>query len=178
MPRATTAAWLNEVEPVRDAVTPDEAKRIQAHVDAEIDRAKAREDAAEARAEEAGGVRVFRRNAIVLGAMVAQLSRVMMKLPAKLEEAVDGEVKLTPRELIAIMRSTSRVAKETVETMRMAMVLERLLLGQPGEIVEIRDGDMTEEECVEWIRRAGAAVDRRDRFKTWGELEVIEGGKS
>jgi hypothetical protein len=174
--RAILAEGRVAVEPARDVATSEEAARIQAHVDAELERSKARRDAADTRAEEAKGVRVFRRNAIALGGMVAQLSRVMMTLPAKLEAAIEKE-DLTPKEIVALMRGTSRVAKETVESMRTAMVLERLHLGEPGEIVEVRDGDMSEEEAVAWIRRAGAAVDRREKFAEWGELKVVEGGK-
>lgn len=167
-----------EAEPSRDAPTPEEAARIQAHVDAELERTKARLDVAEARAEEAQGVRVFRRNAIALGAMVAQLSRQMLTLPNLLEVAIKRDAeKLSPKELVGLMRSTTRVAKESVEAMHRAMVLERLLLGEPGEIVEVRDGDMSDEEAVAWIRRAGAALDRRDRFAEWGRLELVQGGK-
>lgn len=166
-----------EAEPKRDAVTPEEAARIQAHVDAELERTKARLDVAEARAEEAGGVRVFRRNAITLGAMVARLSRIMIKLPEKLEAVLERDAaELSSKDLVALMRSTTRVAKESVEAMHRAMVLERLLLGEPGEIVEIRDGDMSEEEAVAWIRRASDAVERRERFEDWGKLELVKGG--
>lgn len=167
-----------EAEPARLDVTPEEAARIQAHVDAEIERTKARLDVAVARAEEAKGVRVFRRNAIALGGMVAQLSRQMLTLPALLEAAIERDAdKLSAKDLVGLMRSSTRVAKESVEAMHRAMVLERLLLGEPGEIVEVRDGDMSEEEAVAWIRRAGAAIDRRDRFAEWGKLELVQGGK-
>ena len=57
------------------------------------------------------------------------------------------------------------------------MVIERLLLGEPGEIVEVRDGDLSEEEAVAWLERASRTLERREKFKKWGELELVQGGK-
>lgn len=151
-----------------------EGARIEAAVKVEMERAKARANAARARAEEAQGVEVYRRNALALGTMIAVVTRSMVKLSSHLEAAVAKEAAtMKPKEMIAILRSSSRVAKEGAEAMHRAMVLERLLLGEPTNIDKLLiDGEMSPDEAVKWLKRAAKTVDRLDEFGTWGESKL------
>lgn len=154
-----------------------EARRIQAVVDDELRRQKARAQAAEDRAEEAKGVRVFRRNTIALGGMVAKLSRDMLRLPDAFTEALEKEIrdgKLTSKAALQLMRTAARVNKETAEAMASVVKLNRLLLGEPGEIIGVQGtGELTPEEAASWIRRASTALERQEKFAEWGDLKLV-----
>lgn len=166
-------------KPIEDVSEP-EAERIAVHIEAEIERAKIRASAARGRAVEAQGVELFRGNAIAIGALVAKLVKTMVVLPQHLEVSLAKHAAdMEPDEILRVMKSAARVAKDSVEAMHRAMILHRLLLGEPTNIERLEvSGEMNEEEALRWLQRGALVVEKLDKFDDWGELKVIEGGKT
>ena len=162
------------------AESEEDRAQIEKHVAAERDRQLARKQAIEARAEEGKGVAIARRNALMFGGMVAELSRTMFRVPKRLEALLVKDLEagnITAKELVGMMRSAVRIQKESVEALKTAMHLERLYLGEPTAIARIElDSDLSADAATAMISRAARALERQAQFAEWGTLELVEGG--
>lgn len=153
----------------RDAKA-SEARRAQ-----EVERARL--DAAASRKEEALLVRTTRRNLMALAGATAQLTDGSLKLAQSLrtrllEMAATGQVDV--REGVSLIRAIAAATKHGAEAARLVLQMERLLLGEPTEILGLRGaGDLSLEEHLERIDKAARAG---ERFKK--RLRLIEGGRA
>lgn len=141
---------------------------------------KARADAVEARRQEAQMVRSQRGNVLALIGINGQCLRGALQLSEKIQkELAEGDM-TTAQKLTALTRLgllTQRISSAASEVVRM----ERLLLGEPTEIVGSRDlSEIGFEEALaeleksaEFAKRIRERKKRLDAFK----LTLVKGGK-
>ena len=111
----------------------------------------AKEDALVSRTEEARTVRAARHNAMGL---LASVQRLMSGAHA-LAERVERDLKtvdMKPAQAISLFQSIASTARQANETARLAISMERTLLGEPDKIVG--HVDMTKEEAIREIKMA------------------------
>lgn len=128
------------------------AKRIQESEQARKraeEHNKAVHDAAKGRAEEAGMIRLARASATQLLATSAQLSGSLTKVAIKVKSVIEDMANPVddagnPRKLevkdahnvVNLMTKLTQAARQASEVAHKAMEMERLLLGEPGKIVQ------------------------------------------
>ena len=140
---------------------------------------KARADAIEARAEEARMVRAQRGNVIALIGIINQTARMAIdqsaELKAILAAGVDANgAKLTLSKRLAVGRELSRMMETASNAMRQVMECERILMGEPTEIVGINVNHMSIDDAAHMVGVSNRALDRAKRKG----LVAIEGGLS
>lgn len=164
--RAARARLLRDEQDAREAKR-DAAAKLEA--DASIDRAKSR-------AEEARAVRAARANALALQGATARLNRGALALAQRIEAQLlntnDEAAKLKPREAVALLRQVAAINRESNDAARLAVQLERLVLGEPDQVVGHVLIDMTPEDARREIERANEALGRATRR---GTLAVVAG---
>lgn len=141
-----------------------ESRRLNELVRREQERTKAREDAIQARSEEALLLGMQRRNAIALNGVTAQLMKGAVALAGliqtELETAASGKTELSLDQKLKLVRSAASVARFNSEASMLAIKSERLVLGQPVESAADTPDDGSLEQAVEWIERSVRAVQR------------------
>lgn len=144
---------------------------------------KARQDVIRARRQEGEMVRAQRGNLVALIGVTGTLLRGAIKQARDLETALatgkDPATKkaLTIRDKVSILWQINRIVRQTAEASSDVIKMERLLLGEPTEIVGTMNlGDMTEEQAYAEIREAYEAAERHARRK--GHLHLLQGGKA
>jgi len=130
--------------------------------------------AVESRADELRLVKMNRQGAIVLAGVTAQLLVGMQKLSEHLATIASDPAKLAgmhPRDLGQLIRTGAGVVHRAADTARIAVQMERLLMGEPTAIVENRDGmpdvrDMSVDDASKMIELASKALARRKQRQT------------
>lgn len=159
-----TAQALAKTEVIKDMVR--DGAKVEAQR-AEVERQKAQEDSARSRAEEARMVRGSRTNSIGLLGVTAQLLQGGMKLAAKLRQQLeDGDFE--PQEAVKIINSIAAITQKQHEAAKMAMAMERLLLGEPTEILGVKMGIESLADAEKEILAAAADLKRAQ------ELGIID----
>lgn len=158
-----------------------ESRRLQEMVRREEDRRKAREDAIQARSEEALLLGMQRRNAIALNGITAQLMKGAVSLAGliqkELEAIAAGGGEMTTNQKLQLIRSAASVSRFNAEASMLAIKSERLVLGHPIEAApeaNVDDGSL--DQAVDWIERAAKAVLRaksRGLLKS-GDTNAVE----
>jgi hypothetical protein len=128
---------------------------------AQIDRARAEDDAVTSRTEEARMVRASRHNAMGLMASVQRLLRGATKLAERVEEEI-ATVELKPGAAAALFREIASTTRQANEAARLAQSMERSLLGQPEKWIGLAT-DMTPEEAMHEVVMAQKALSRAKR---------------
>ena len=147
-------------------------------VAAEMDRLRARQDAIEARTQEAQLVKLSRGNTIALLASTSHLLKSAMDKARTLDENLrDGTVKMTPQQTMNHVRGCAWLAKTAAEAGKMTLEMERLLLGAPTSIVGIQAGNMSLNDAEQVIGMAQRAMERV-RANVVAEAVVVEAGPS
>lgn len=146
---------------------------------------KARQDVIRARRQEGEMVRAQRGNLVALIGVTGTLLRGSIKQARDLENALASGKdpatgkKLTVREKVSIMWQINRIVRQTAEASADVIKMERLLLGEPTEIVGTMNmGDMTEEQAIADIREAYEAAMRVANRRGHGHLVALPGGKA
>lgn len=120
----------------------------------------AKEDAVIARAEEARTVRAARHNAMGLLATTQRILAGAHKLAEKMESEI-ANANLKPAQAISLFQSIASTARASNETAKLAIAMERNLLGEPEKIIGHLH-QMTESEALAEIRAAQRAADRAE----------------
>lgn len=159
--RATRAGVTGAMEAA--AFEQTAAQQDRAYHEAE----KSRADVIKARRQEAEMVRAQRGNLMALISITGTILRGTIKRARVLEtaiaEGVDPATKkpLTLKAQIDMMWKINRMVSQTATASADVIKMERLLLGEPTEIVGTMDiGDMTEEQAMKEIREAYEAANR------------------
>ena len=191
--RTATKAWLEGwpklgFDPIQKTIE-DEQKAARALLiekradqDAEQKLAREREvqateiaaknDAIASRSEEAQTVRAARHNAMGLLAVTAQILRGANKL-AKHVEAEIEHMELKPQQAIALFQSIASTARQANETAKIAISMERTLLGEPDKIIGV-EITMNEREALREIDLAQrAAVRHREVVEVGPETTAL-----
>lgn len=140
----------------------EEASRraVELSIQPQAERDRVKQDAIEARAEEGTAVRLARSNAIgllrTMGELVPAIKQLVVKTAAQMHLAVD----MTPGSLVRLLREFAAAAKAVSEATEMALKMERLVLGEPTEILGLMAIDMSTDEAVREIMNAQEALFR------------------
>lgn len=162
-----------------------DAKREQLRKEREASEGQA----VESRAEEGQMVQMARGGALEVLTASKELTAVAHKLAELAKERLEQEVAnerarkpttkkpvLAPTQALNLLSRIIDAQSKINDLAHKAMVMERLHLGQPGEIkAVIVDGHMTVEEAETRIASATAAL---ESAKAAGGLEVLEGGQT
>jgi hypothetical protein len=124
----STSQDILEAAVVRERALAERAKNL----------AQLQADAAGSIAEEAKMIRAYRTDLHGVAAMANQLLSGMEPIVKKVREALQTDTSMKPAEAIAILRQLTSVLKEGAEAAQKTMEMERLLLGQPQQILEER----------------------------------------
>lgn len=121
----------------------------------------AKEDALDSRVKEAQLVRLARDNTLLLLGSVQGLLKGTFELSKQAKDLV-VEAKLSPMQLSRFYANVAKVAHEANDAGRLAMHLERQLVGAPTEIigiasVSLSDAEREAREALEMIEEAKAA---------------------
>jgi len=141
-------------------------ERVRLAREAETRETKLLGDAADQRDEEIRLVRANRRAAIALGTVNAHLLRGALQMAS----AIDRDLSALPpgvslRERLGYLRTIAGIVQRTAEASQVAVKMERLMMGEPTDILQLRQGpstkDMTPEEASEYLALANRAFARR-----------------
>lgn len=155
------AARAEILTETRAKLVGDQAVLQQEAVEAEKARLLSHSQAVQTRAQEGEMVKLSRANTIVMMATANRHLRVANKLAKELEEQVEkGEVELTPQQVIKLAGSCAFLTKTAAEAARINLEMERILLGEPTEIIGIDVNNMSVEEAARRIEVANRALER------------------
>lgn len=142
---------------------------------------KARRDVVMARKQEAELVRAERANVIALVGSTGRLLRGLIRRCETLEKQietgreVDGS-ELRVKDQVEIAWKIGRIVRQTAEASMDVVKMERLLLGEPTEIVgNVNLDAISDEEAIREIEEAYLAA---QRVKQRRELVLVAGGKA
>lgn len=157
------------------------------HTEAQAERArqeadKARQDVIRARRQEGEMVRAQRGNLTALIGVTGQLLRGAIKRARDLEQLIESGIdtdgkKLTVKDQIDMLWKINRIVRQSAESTHDVIKMERLLLGEPTEIVGIANlENMTIEQALDDIREAYEAAERvaSRRRSTATGMPIIE----
>jgi hypothetical protein len=126
-------------------------------------------DSAKSRAEEARTVRASRANALALGSATARLNRGALALAKRIEaellrdtDDAGNRKTLNVRAGVALLRQVAAINRESNDASRLAVQLERLVLGEPDTITGHVVINMTADDARREIERARDALARAD----------------
>lgn len=162
----------------RSAVYREQERARQAQ---EEIREEARKDAIEARKDEGNVVRAARKNALMMLVSLNQINNGILALAQELGNFLKSAPKMDPLKAVVLMERGVRASRQAGELAHRAIVMERLVLGQPTEIVALTGGvdeAFSIDDALDEIQKAQADAERFMRAQhPTGELRVIEGGK-
>ncbi len=145
------------------------------------DQEAARQDAVASRKAESDVVRSNRKNVVTLVAVMARALAGCLKRAKALEKRIVDAKDMDLAEEIALLDRMARTVERTTRAAKETMVMERLLLGEPTEIIGLKGvGDFTEDEAIRELELgAQTAVRMRERMvRRKNRLQLLQGGKS
>ncbi len=148
-------------EKVTDVIISQEEALVKQAEEENRARLKAREDAVQARAQEAKMVALARANTIGLQSATARLLRAGIReaidLDGKLER---GDVQLTTKDRLSFIGKVGYLVEAAARSSELIIKMERQLLGEPTEVLGIAMKDMTLEEASRTVLVANRALRR------------------
>lgn len=146
------------------------------------ERERARLDVVSSRRTEAKIVRDQRAN---IGGLVSGMSP-MIDAVRSLCESLKKDIakassrrKLDAKAKMNLIERGTRVIKGATDSVQTILQTERLLLGEPTEILGTKNlGDLTEEDAIKELEEAGKVAARhKERLAKTGTLHIIDGGR-
>lgn len=178
---AARAAIQGELSEAAEATVADVAK----------EKAAARADAIKARAEEGKLVRAARGNIVELlengrellagyRKLAPRVSKIIGRIDRKIEKILEDDSETSVEEMLELVERTAAVlwrlstsARASTSAGMQALQMERLLLGQPTEIIGVTDLDaMTEDEAINELEAAAEVAKRMRARKKKRELRL------
>lgn len=164
-----------------DAITAAAKEQTRAQAERQYAEAeKARQDVIKARRQEGEMVRAQRGNLMALIGVTGSLLRGSIKAASEIEQAIISgvdpatEKKLTLKDRVDLLWKVNRIVRQTASASGDVIRMERLLLGEPTEIVGMMElGDYSEEQALQEIAEAYEAAERYAERKG---LKLIAGG--
>lgn len=161
-----------------------ETHKKQTEIEAERrfrEKEQARKDAVKARRQEADMVRGQRGNIVAMIGITGTALRGGLEQVREVEKAVrEGKDPATGRKLtlpqrMRILTEMSLLMQRTANAAAEVIRMERLLLGEPTEIVGVQGSEqVSEDQAIADIEAAAAAA---ERFKNRRRLRLVAGGK-
>lgn len=142
-----------------------------------LDREKARQDAIQTRKEEGQMIRGLRGDVGMMLAVIGKTLRGATNSAGRVAKALETGVdstgrKLTLKEEMSLQRSTALMLEVAAKGVKVAVEAERLLMGEPTEILGLTMGQLSEDDAVHVLEVGQRAIARHKK-----RFEVIEGGK-
>jgi len=171
-------------EEQRDALLEVARLKEREREEQERRREEVRAEAIKSRVEEGQAADLARRNSIAAMASMRPLLVGIHKLAPRLEAVLsDPQLKVDPEKAAKLILDISRASKFAGETAHRAIVMSRLILGKPTDILGIGGAaddvdDMSMEQCLEELKVI--EQEAREALTTAAaprELTVIQGGK-
>ena len=136
-------------------------------------RLQAKHDAIRARGEEAQGARAARGNALGLAGVSARLLKSCTAMVQELERRVGlGLHTMSDAEMRKWIDVGGRMATRALDTMRVALDIERIVAGEPIAVIGVRVDNMTPDQMVNSLE----ALDRTlARARGQGITATVEG---
>lgn len=145
---------------------------------------RARSDAIAARKAEADLVRANRGNTIALASLTGRVLRSALSGMEEIQKSfaagqdVDGK-KLTVPQMVNLMDRIARTTERVTRAARDTMAMERILLGEPTEVIGVTSMDFVDEEdslreLEEFASAAQRVRERKERREK--RLRLIQGG--
>ena len=154
-------ASIKEAQHVsRQRVLDDASARAGAlSVDDIADRDRARRDAVDASVEEGQLVRAARINALQLLTTLSDIGKHAAELAHRFAHEIES-VEMKPAQIVKLFKDFAQAAKAANEMAEMSIKMERLVLGEPTEIMGVLPMDMSVDDAVREIIEANAALTR------------------
>jgi hypothetical protein len=152
----------------------DQLKAAEAEINAIVaaagnsDAASSLRDAAEARAHEGLLVAVSRQNLIGIQGVYSRILRAIMDGA----DSIEAEVRaMTPKQKIAFIKEFAKMMNDSNSALKMVMETERLLMGEPTEIIGISNRNMSQKDAA---RILNLATRTHNRMLIDGTAETTE----
>lgn len=149
-----------------------------------VDAEKARQDVIQARKQEAELVRGERANVMALIGTTGVILQGAIASAHEIQKALrTGKDPVTGKPIglkdhVVILERIARLVRQAGESAVDVVRLERLLLGEPTEILGIRDLDsISEEDAIRELAEAGEVARRMAARRKRDGFTVIDGGK-
>lgn len=160
-------------KPIRDVLRNEqaEARARQMRIEEEArasDRKKReemRQASIEAISQEAQVVKAMRANVIGLNRITGQVILAALPVVERLKASLET-AQLDPKKVTDILARVAYLARQTSESARLAIELERLRLGDPNEVIKELPGvtDVTPEEAAAELGRLGRSLERAKKL--------------
>lgn len=163
----------NEQKEARARLVIKQAQQAQAEVQAAVTtpaaiQAKAREDALDSRVQEAKLVRASRENTLVLLGLTQPVLKGLRGVAARIEDLLASS-KPTSGQALDIYDKLSSIMLRTNEAAKLALQMERLLIGAPTEILGV--AGVSDEDAERELKRTLAL------FEEARKLGVVPSGE-
>lgn len=128
---------------------------------------QARQDAIDARKEEAIGSKASRKNALNLAVAASRMLDVANRCAEELQLRVkNGVAKMGTGELRKTIEAAGRLTHRAESVMRLALEIERIILGEPIATVGLRVDNMTPDQMVDEFMSIAREVARAEALGT------------
>lgn len=161
--RRQAAVYLGDGPPASGADVPAAST---AHVPPgdsgpEAARMLAKDDAVATREAEGSMVKLARANVVALMSATSRLLSAGIDKAKALEKDIrTGTVELTPKEVQKFLGSLGYLVSKSTESAKLAIEMERLLLGEPTEVLGLEVRNMTLDDAARTIELANRALAR------------------
>lgn len=137
----------------------DASRRIaEQSVQPQTDRELVRQHALETREAEALAIRLSRSNAIGLLTAMGDLVPSIQQLTKTVARQIETITDMTPGSFVRLLREFASAVKMVNEATDAVIKMERLVLGEPTQILGLASGDMTRDEAIAAIMAMQAAA--------------------
>lgn len=153
--RAWTQGWENKNFPPIQGIVEEEQQEARARLEhekakrtfetREIKQELAKQDALDSRVQEARLVRGARENSIALTASTQRLLSGAFKLSSKLAEYLQS-TEFPVRQGVQLICAIGRLVRDSNDSAKLALQLERLLVGAPTDILGVTDISLADAE--------------------------------
>jgi len=121
----------------------------------------AKDDAVATREAEGSMVKLARANVVALMSATSRLLSAGIDKAKALEKDIrTGTVELTPKEVQKFLGSLGYLVSKSTESAKLAIEMERLLLGEPPEVLGLEVRNMTRDDAARTIELANRALAR------------------
>ncbi len=165
----------------KERIRAERARELQAARDQETEmREQLQKDAINAQKQEAAGSQQARANSLALANVIGQIAVACIPLSKRVAEAVRHDTKMSPHSALKLFSSMAYVVRQGNESLRLALEIERLRVGEPTSILKLQAEDMTVDDVADSLshlhRTLQRAVDRGDNTFA-DDLAEVEGAE-
>jgi len=165
----------------KERIRAERQKQLEAQRESESEmREKAQTDAIAAQTQEAAGSAQARANALALAGVIGRIAVACVPLSDRIAKALREDISMTPQQALKLFSSMAYVVRQGNETLKLALEIERLRVGEPTSIFRLQADEMTVDDVADSLshlhRTLQRAVARGESMETLEQaLEHIPG---